>query len=177
MKMGSPRQRPGASAETSSRPRRLRRTPPTPFPLTPGSGQTGCPWRPCILDSSDSSSRIAGRSNFFRRPFRPRPCPCFSPRDKRATLDVAPPISPFLRSGEAAAIIEALREAANRGTPCVNLQRFRVGAMNPIDWEKYTVTCDPFDIRAFRGVFKESEKLKETLDPKRLATARELGQD
>ena len=49
--------------------------------------------------------------------------------------------------------------------------------MNPIDWEKYTVTCDPFDIRAFRDVFKESEKLQETLDPKRLATAVELGQD
>ena len=46
-----------------------------------------------------------------------------------------------------------------------------------VDWTKFTVENDPFDVMAFRRVFEQSGKLQETLDRKRLATAEELGND
>lgn len=45
------------------------------------------------------------------------------------------------------------------------------------NWSRYNINCDPFDVRAFEGVLDESRKLRQTLDPKRLVTAPQLGQD
>ena len=45
------------------------------------------------------------------------------------------------------------------------------------EFHKFNVVNDPFDVAAFRRVFDDSPKLQETLDPKALATALELGQD
>ncbi|MFA5869926.1 MAG: hypothetical protein WC941_09545, partial [Candidatus Bathyarchaeia archaeon] len=45
------------------------------------------------------------------------------------------------------------------------------------NWERFTVENDPFDVMAFQNIFRQSRKLQGTLDPKKLVTAQELGQD
>jgi uncharacterized protein with von Willebrand factor type A (vWA) domain len=45
------------------------------------------------------------------------------------------------------------------------------------NWDRFTVENDPFDVMAFQGVFKQSKTLQDTLSPKKLVTAKELGQD
>jgi len=44
-------------------------------------------------------------------------------------------------------------------------------------WSKFAVGLDPFDVMAFKRALGASGTLKKTLDPKKLATAPELGQD
>ena len=45
------------------------------------------------------------------------------------------------------------------------------------DWSRFSVENDPFDVMAFQRVFKQSKTLQDTLQPKKLTTAHELGQD
>ena len=45
------------------------------------------------------------------------------------------------------------------------------------EFHTYSVLNDLFDMQHFQGVFEDSSKLQETLGPKRLAIAPQLGQD
>ena len=49
--------------------------------------------------------------------------------------------------------------------------------MDEDDLSRWSIVNDPFDLQAFDRVYRASPRMKEALDPKRLATARQLGDD